>query len=99
YNPGFTTVEMTYEVVRRYNLPAIMGLLVKKVNRDGPAFEAGILPGDIILKIGDERVQSKMHAQALFREFSEGDSMRVEIYRNGDLYETKLMLRKKVEEQ
>jgi len=98
YDPGFNTVEMTYQLAAQYNLPAIRGLLVKSVNRDGPAFEAGIVPGDIILKIGRESVQSKMHAQALFREFQEGDSMRVELFRDGDRYETKMYLRKKVQE-
>ena len=98
YDPGFSTIEMTRQLVLKYNLPATRGLLVKSVNKDGPAFEAGIVPGDIILKIGEERIQSKMHAQALFREYQEGDSMRVELYRKGDRYETKMYLRKKVKE-
>lgn len=98
YDPGFSTIEMTYNLAAKYGLPAIRGLLVKSVNRDGPAFEAGIVPGDIVLKIGEERVQSKMHAQALFREFEEGDSMRVELMRDQKRYETKMMLRKKVKE-
>lgn len=98
YDPGFTTTEMTYQMAAKYDLPAVMGLLVESVNRDGPAFEAGIVPGDIILKIGDERVQSKMHARALFREFSEGDSMRIELLRDNKRYGTKMLLRKKVKE-
>lgn len=98
YNPGMDTIEMTRQLVLKYNLPATRGLLVNSVNKDGPAFEAGIMPGDIILRIGDERVQSKMHAEALFREYQEGDSMRVELFRKGDRYETKMYLRKKVEE-
>lgn len=98
YDPGFNTVEMTRQLVVKYNLPAMRGLLVNRVNKDGPAFEAGIMPGDIILKIGDERIQSKMHARALFREYEEGDSMRVELFRKGDRYETKMFLRKKVKE-
>ncbi|SMO34503.1 S1C family serine protease [Fodinibius sediminis] len=98
FDPGFTTTEMTYQMAAKYNLRVIPGLLVQSVNRDGPAFEAGIMPGDIILKIGDERVQSKMHAQALLREYAEGDSMRVELLRRDRHYETKMMLRKKIEE-
>ena len=98
YDPGFSTMEMTRQLVLKYNLPALRGLLVNSVNKDGPAFEAGIVPGDIILRIGDERIQSKMHAQALFREYQEGDSMRVELFRKGDRYETKMHLRKKVKE-
>ena len=98
YDPGFSTAEMTYQMAAKYDLPAVMGLLVQSVNRDGPAFEAGIVPGDIILKIGDERVQSKMHARALFREFSEGDSMSIELLRDNKRYGTKMMLRQKVKE-
>ncbi|HEX6983299.1 MAG TPA: trypsin-like peptidase domain-containing protein [Balneolaceae bacterium] len=98
YDPGFQTQEMTYQMAARYSLPAIMGLLVTSVNRDGPAFEAGIMPGDIILKIGNAQVQSKMHAQALLREYQEGDSMRVELLRGNRIYETKLYLRKKVKQ-
>lgn len=98
FDPGFTTEEMTYEMAAKHNLRVIPGLLVMSVNRDGPAYEAGIMPGDIILRIGDEHVQSKMHAQALLREYSEGDSMRVELLRNQNHYETKMYLRKKVKE-
>ncbi|TYP93924.1 serine protease Do [Fodinibius salinus] len=98
YDAGFETKQMTYNIAARYDLPAVMGLLVESVNRDGPAFEAGIVPGDIILRIGNERIQSKMHAQALLREYSEGDSMRVELVRNSKRYETKMMLRRKIKE-
>lgn len=99
YDPGFSTLEMNFNLAARYDLPVInRGLLVRSVNRDGPAFEAGIVPGDILLKIGNEPVQSKVHAQALFREYEEGDSMRVELLRDQKLYETKMMLRKKVKE-
>jgi serine protease Do len=98
YDPGFSTTEMTYQMAARHSLPVIPGLLVQSVNQDGPAYEAGLMPGDIILKIGNERVQSKMHAQALLREYGEGDSMRVELLRKRDRYETKLYLRKKVKE-
>jgi len=96
YDPGFETTEMTYQMAREYGLPAVMGLLVQSVNRDGPAFEAGIMPGDIIYKIGEVRVQSKMHAQALLREYSAGDSLHVELIRDKKPYGTNIMLRKKV---
>lgn len=97
FDLGFKFTEMTYQIAAKYNLRPIPGLVVQSVNRDGPAFKAGIMPGDIILRIGNERIQSKMHAQALMREYEEGDSMRVELSRNGDRYETKMLLRQKVE--
>jgi serine protease Do len=98
YDPGFETTEMTYQLAAQYNLPVVMGLLVISVNRDGPAFAAGIIPGDIIIKIGEERVQSKMHMKALFREYQVGDTMRVGLLRNGRPYEAKINLRERVVE-
>lgn len=98
YDPGLETTPMTYRLASRYNLPVVMGLLVTSVNRNGPAYEAGVMPGDIILKIGGDRVHSEMHAQALFREYEEGEEMTLEIVRNGKPYEATMKLRRKAEE-
>lgn len=97
FDPGMEIMEMTPRLVQEYNLPPIPGILVTGVNRDGPAFESGILPRDIILKVGDERVQSEMHLQAIYREYAIGDSVRLELYRDDKRYETKMKLRAKVE--
>jgi serine protease Do len=96
YDAGFEWTAITRGLAIRYGLPTIQGLFVVSVNRDGPAFEAGILPGDIVLRIGDEPIYSENHGWALFREFSEGDNMRIELIREGRRYETELHLRKKM---
>jgi serine protease Do len=96
YDSGFEWTPNTRGLAMRYNIPTIQGLFVVSVNRDGPAFEAGILPGDLILRIGTEPVYSENHAWALFREYNEGDLMRVELLRAGRRYETEMQLRKKV---
>ena len=96
YDPGFETTPMTYRIAANYNLPAIMGLLVTSVNKNGPAYEAGVMPGDIILKIGDERVHSQMHARALMREYDAGDRMTLELMRKNKRYEAEMTLRPKV---
>ncbi len=96
YDPGMDFTVMTEQLVRRYQLPAIQGLLVTSVNKGGPAFECGVMPGDIILKIGGERVLSEMHAWALMHEYYEGDKMDLELLRDGQEYETEMLLRKRV---
>lgn len=96
YDPGMEFTSMTEQLVYRYRLPYVSGLLVTSVNRNGPAYECGIMPGDIIVRIGEERVSSKMHAMALLREYEEGDHMYVELLRDGDLYQTEMALRQKV---
>lgn len=93
FDTGMRTTSMTEQLVYRYSLPAIQGLLVTEVNRDGPAFDSGIMPGDIILRIGDERVVSQIHADALLRRYTRGDSLKVELIRNGSRYEASMLLR------
>jgi serine protease Do len=95
FDPGCDFKSITRNIAYRYQLPTTQGLLVTSVNRDGPAFEAGLLPGDIVLRIGDTRIHSKTHALALLREHKHGDQVRIEILRNGQRYETKMMLRRK----
>ncbi len=96
YDSGFEWTPNTRGLTMRYNIPTIQGLFVVSVNRDGPAYEAGILPGDLILRLGEEPIYSENHAWALFREYAEGDTMRVELLREGRRYETEMLLRKKV---
>lgn len=96
YDPGFEFLPINRVLAYQYNLPTVQGLFVVTVNRDGPAFQAGILPGDIILRIGKEAIHGAPHAWALFREYVEGDTMRVEVIREGRLYEANIKLRRKV---
>lgn len=96
YDPGMEFTSMTENLVYRYNLPYVQGLLVTSVNKGGPAFEGGIMPGDVILKIGKERVMGEMHAWALLRDYDEGDKMRVELLRDNELYQAEMRLRQKL---
>jgi len=97
YDIGIEITQMTPQLVREYSLPPVPGMLVVSVNKDGPAFESGIVPGDIILKIGNERIQSPMHMRAIFREYEAGDTMKLELFREGKQYSTNIKLRPKVE--
>ncbi|MCC5906473.1 MAG: trypsin-like peptidase domain-containing protein [Balneolaceae bacterium] len=96
YDPGMDFTSMTEQLIYRYRLPYERGLLVTSVNKDGPAYECGIMPGDVIVKIGDERVISEMHARALFRDYEEGDEMPILLIRDHELYETQMKLRQKI---
>jgi serine protease Do len=96
YDPGMEFTSMTEQLIYRYRLPYVHGLLITGVNKGGPAFESGIMPGDVIVKIGDERVVSEMHAWALLRDYDVGDTMRVELIREYELFETDIRLRQKI---
>ena len=97
FDLGMRTRSMTEGLVVRYNLPYIQGLLVTEINRSGPAFDAGLMPGDIILQIGENRVVNNLHGSALLRQFSAGDSVDIMLLRGGERYETTVALRPRVE--
>ena len=96
FDPGMEFTQMTNQLVYQYGLPPVAGLFVTSVNKDGPAYAGGVMPGDIITRIGDERVSSEMHAWALMREFEEGDTMVLRLFREGNEYEAEMILRKRV---
>ena len=98
YDPGMKFVPVTRNLIMQYpNIPRVLGLFITEVNKSGPAYECGIMPGDVIVEIGDERVTSEMHAWALMREYSEGEKMDLHLVRDGKTYKTKMTLRKRVQ--
>lgn len=96
YDPGMEFTSMTEQLIYRYRLPFVQGLLVTSVNKNGPAYHCGIMPGDVIVKIGEERVISEMHAWALLREYEQGEHMHIELLRENEHYKTEMMLRQKI---
>lgn len=98
YDPGMKFVPVTRQLIIQYpNIPRVLGLFVTEVNKSGPAYECGIMPGDVIVQIGDERVTSEMHAWALMREYDEGEEMELHLVRENRQYKTSMNLRKRVQ--
>lgn len=98
YDPGMKFIPVTRELVlQNPNIPRIPGLFVTEINKNGPAYECGIMPGDVIIRIGADRVSSEMHAWALMREYEEGETMQLQLVRNNSIYETEMKLRKRVQ--
>jgi len=98
YDPGMKFVPVTRQLIIQYpSIPRVLGLFVTEVNKSGPAYECGIMPGDVIVQIGDERVTSDMHAWALMREYVEGEEMTLHLVRDNKQYKTSMKLRKRVQ--
>jgi C-terminal processing protease CtpA/Prc len=54
---------ITRKLIMQYPcIPRVLGSFVPEVNKSGPAYECGIMPGDMIVQIGEERATSDMHA-------------------------------------
>ncbi len=95
FDPGFESVPVTHEIAEHYNLEVDHGLLVLSVNKDGPAYECGILPGDVLLRVDNQRLLGNAHTTAIFNQYSHGDSISLDVMRDGESFNTNMLLRKR----
>ena len=82
---SFTGKPVTSEIVSALGLTRPVGVLVEKVSQNGPAKQAGLKPGDVIVTVGNYDVDD---VQALrFRVATKpiGDSVDLKIVRRGQL--------------
>jgi len=54
---GISGANMNQAIARRYDLPADSGVLVVEVDSRGPAYEAGMRVGDVIIQVGSHVVK------------------------------------------
>lgn len=94
---GISGTDVNRFVARRYNLAVEEGVLLAEVMRDAPAREAGLRVGDIVVKIGESKVESMKDLVGALSRLGIGDEVTVQFVRNGTGYETKLMLRESPE--
>lgn len=69
------------------------GLMVLRVAPDGPAAEAGVQAGDVILRLNGERIEAARELLSALREMREGDRPRLEIFREGWMFRPFVELR------
>lgn len=60
------------------------GLLIGEMLEDGPAANAGIETGDIILELEGEALTDKKHFQSMLKEKTRGEEVELLIMRNGE---------------
>jgi Do/DeqQ family serine protease len=84
---GGSVVEYDYESAKKYDLPtdvkSFNGVLLERLEKDGPAIKAGLKLGDIITKINgtDINTQSEFEEELSYR--YPGDKINVTYLRNG----------------
>jgi serine protease Do len=83
---------VTPRVARVYNLPVEWGVYVTEVVSGSPANEAGIQPGDIIIRIGEVTLdENHSYINALFQ-FEAGDRVKVEVARGVQILALEVIL-------
>lgn len=81
---GVSSMTISPSVAEQYDLPVDSGALVDSVSQGSPAEQAGIEPGDIIVRIGDTVIEGVEDVFAAVRSQQVGDQVEVEIIRGGE---------------
>ena len=81
---GVGTTDLSPEVADRFGLPVESGALVESVESNTGAEAAGIRLGDIIVGLGDARIESTRDLLGALRDYRPGDTVEVTVVRDGE---------------
>ena len=90
---GISGMDVNKFVARRYNLAVEQGVLLADVLNEAPARDAGLRIGDILMKIGESKVEGMKDLVGALSHLAIGEEVSVQFVRNGTSYETKLRLK------
>jgi S1-C subfamily serine protease len=89
---GIVYETVTPQLMARYDLPVTAGALIVEIAPGGPAEEAGLLAGDIVIALADEPItRENLFSELLFRH-APGETISVSYVRNGRERTTDLTL-------
>ncbi len=74
---------LTKELSKQFEIKEGQGVLINEVYKDDPAFAAGIKPGDIILTVDNEPVDSPNQLSRLVARVGPGEKAKIRVLRDG----------------
>ncbi|POZ61929.1 DegQ family serine endoprotease [Chromobacterium alticapitis] len=80
---GINIQEVTQELAQSFGLPRPAGALVVRVDPKGPAARAGLQPGDIILKMNSQAIDSSKDLPMLVGSLGPGTKIKLVVWRKG----------------
>ncbi|MBD9416806.1 trypsin-like peptidase domain-containing protein [Pseudomonas sp. PDM16] len=81
---GIEVQALTPELAESFGLQGRAGILVAGIYRGGPAQKAGLQPGDLILKIGDEAAIDGRRSMNQVARTQPGEKIALEVLRGGE---------------
>ncbi|WP_043309129.1 Do family serine endopeptidase AlgW [Pseudomonas sp. ML96] len=84
---GIEVQPLTPELAESFGLQGRAGILVAGIYRDGPAQKAGLQPGDLILKIGEEAAVDGRRSMNQVARTQPGEKVVIEVLRGGETLE------------
>lgn len=90
---GVTLQTVTSSMASRYSIPT--GCYVVALDKNSPAYEAGIRSGDVITKLSSKTITSVEDATSFLSGKKAGDKINLTYYRSGESYTVSLTLAEK----
>jgi S1-C subfamily serine protease len=91
---GVYLSDLTQETARRFGSSVDSGALVEKVEPGGPAADAGIRRGDIVIAAGSQQLRSSGDLISALRNYQPGDTVSLTVLRNGEKSQLQVNLAK-----
>jgi len=89
---GISYQEISGQLAEYFEVSEGRGVLVTEVQEDGPAFEAGVKAGDVILALAGEEVEDGRDLRRALRGADPGTEVSVTLQRDGKRLDLKLKL-------
>ncbi len=80
---GITVQNMDEKLVSYMEVPGKKGVIIKSVEPKSPAEKAGLQESDIILAIGNKKLNSVGDYESVAKSLAAGDTMQARLWRNG----------------
>jgi len=82
---GITVQDMDEKLAGYLKVPGNKGVIIKSVETDSPAEQAGLKESDIILSLGDKKVNSVSDFELVAKGLAAGDTIQTGLWRNGKM--------------
>jgi len=89
---GLYTQDVSPEIARYLGLERAEGAFVEKLIRQGPAWRAGVRPGDVLRELGGRKIRSRAEADARIASAKIGDTLPLIVEREGQLLKGDLVI-------
>jgi serine protease Do len=90
---GLTVSDITAEAMRYYNLERGQGALVTRVDPVGPAADAELRPGDIIIEVNGREIADAAGFRNVVGQAKKGQTLRLLVQRGDNLFYTTIRIK------
>ena len=96
---GVVIQEVTKELAESLGLSRPMGAVVNAVDRDGPAAQAGLEPGDVILKFDGKTVNNSADLPRMVAATAPGSRASLQVWRKGKVRDISVVIGRMLEDE